>query len=94
FLSSKDVEDVKFGIQNGISYVAASFVNSAENVKQLRKLLVENGGEHIEIISKIESTLGIKNIDEMIEAWDGIMVARGDVGLEVAYYEVPYYQKM
>ncbi|AKB11365.1 pyruvate kinase [Mycoplasmopsis synoviae] len=94
FLSPKDVEDVKFGVQNGISYVAASFVNSAENVKQLRKVLVENGGEHIEIISKIESTLGIKNIDQIIEASDGIMVARGDLGLEVPYYEVPYYQKM
>ncbi|MFL1059877.1 pyruvate kinase, partial [Mycoplasmopsis synoviae] len=53
FLSPKDVEDVKFGVQNGISYEAASFVTSAENVKQLRKVLVENGGEHIEIIYKI-----------------------------------------
>lgn len=94
FLSEKDVRDVLFGIENEINYVAASFVNSAENVHSLRKLLNDNGGSHIQIISKIESRLGIDNIDEIIEASDGIMVARGDLGLEIDYYDVPYYEKM
>lgn len=93
FLAEKDINDVKFGISKGITHVAASFVNSARNVKELRKLLDENGGKHIQIISKIESDLGIKNIDEIIEASDAIMVARGDLGLEIPYYDVPYYQK-
>ncbi|MFV8468485.1 pyruvate kinase [Mycoplasma sp. SK341A] len=94
FLAEKDINDVKFGIENGINYVAASFVNSARNVKELRKLLDENGGSHIQIFSKIESHLGCVNIDEIIEASDGIMVARGDLGLEIPYYDVPYYEKM
>ncbi|WP_027121252.1 pyruvate kinase [Mycoplasma leonicaptivi] len=93
FLAEKDINDVKFGIKEGINYVAASFVNSAKNVKELRQLLDENGGEHVQIISKIESHLGCMNIDEIIEASDGIMVARGDLGLEIPYYDVPYYQK-
>ncbi|WP_036452623.1 pyruvate kinase [Mycoplasma buteonis] len=93
FLAEKDINDVKFGIKEGINFVAASFVNSARNVKELRKLLDDNGGSHIQIISKIESHLGCKNIDEIIEASDGIMVARGDLGLEIPYYDVPYYQK-
>ncbi|QCZ36838.1 pyruvate kinase [Mycoplasma nasistruthionis] len=94
FLAEKDINDVKFGIQSGINYVAASFVNSARNVKELRKLLDENGGSHVQIISKIESHLGCVNIDEIIEASDGIMVARGDLGLEIPYYDVPYYEKL
>lgn len=93
FLAEKDVNDILFGIKNGITHVAASFVNSAKNVKELRKLLDENDGKHIQIISKIESDLGIKNIDEIIEATDAVMVARGDLGLEIPYYDVPYYQQ-
>ncbi|QGZ97827.1 pyruvate kinase [Mycoplasma sp. NEAQ87857] len=93
FLAEKDINDVKFGITQGINYVAASFVNSARNVNELRQLLNENGGEHIQIISKIESHLGCQNIDEIIEASDAIMVARGDLGLEIPYYDVPYYEK-
>lgn len=93
FLAEKDINDVIFGIKSGINYVAASFVNSAKNVLELRKLLDENGGKHVQIISKIESHLGVKNIDEIIEHSDGIMVARGDLGLEIPYYDVPYYQK-
>ncbi|UUD37050.1 pyruvate kinase [Mycoplasmopsis californica] len=94
FLAEKDINDVKFGLQHGITHVAASFVNSAANVNELRKLLNENGGEHVQIISKIESQLGITNIDEIIEASDAVMVARGDLGLEIPYYDVPYYQKI
>lgn len=93
FLAEKDINDIKFGIKEGINYVAASFVNSAKNVNELRQLLNENGGSHVQIISKIESHLGCTNIDEIIEASDGIMVARGDLGLEIPYYDVPYYQK-
>ncbi|QNM93436.1 pyruvate kinase [Mycoplasma sp. Pen4] len=94
FLAEKDINDVIFGIKSGINYVAASFVNSARNVKELRKLLDDNGGSHVQIISKIESHLGCVNIDEIIEASDGIMVARGDLGLEIPYYDVPYYEKI
>ncbi|QEH61540.1 pyruvate kinase [Spiroplasma chinense] len=93
FLAEKDYNDIKFGIKNDIDYVAASFVNTAENVKEIRNLLKENGGEHIQIISKIESQIGIDNIDAIIDASDGIMVARGDLGLEIPYYEVPYWEK-
>ncbi|WP_429987954.1 pyruvate kinase, partial [Mycoplasmopsis bovis] len=67
----------------GVNYIAASFVNSAKNVHDLRKLLLDNNAKHIQIISKIESHLGIDNIDEIIAASDGIMVARGDLGLEI-----------
>lgn len=94
FLSEKDINDVKFGIEQGVDYIAASFVNSKDNVNQLRQILKENGGEKIRIISKIESEVAIKNIDEIIEVSDGIMVARGDLGLEIPYYEVPFNQKM
>ena len=94
FLSEKDINDVKFGIEQKVDYIAASFVNSKANVEQLRKILNENGGSKIKIISKIESEVAIKNIDEIIAASDGIMVARGDLGLEIPYYEVPFNQKM
>ncbi len=94
FLSEKDINDVKFGISQGVNYIAASFVNSAKNVHDLRKLLRDNNAKHIQIISKIESHLGIDNIDEIIAASDGIMVARGDLGLEIPYYDVPYFEKL
>ncbi|VEU78230.1 pyruvate kinase [Mycoplasmopsis columbinasalis] len=93
FLSQKDIDDVLFGIKIGVNYVAASFVNTAQNIQELRKLLDENGGENIQIIAKIESVLGVKNIYQIIAACDGIMVARGDLGLEIPYYDVPYVQK-
>ena len=94
FLSEKDINDVKFGIEEKVDYIAASFVNSKANVEQLRKILNENGGSKIKIISKIESEVAIKTIAEIIAASDGIMVARGDLGLEIPYYEVPFNQKM
>ena len=90
FLAEKDVEDIKFGVEQGIDYIAASFVNTADNIKQIRKLLKECKAEHVQIIAKIESQIGINNIDEIIAAADGIMVARGDLGLEIPYYDVPY----
>ncbi|WP_369016423.1 pyruvate kinase [Metamycoplasma hominis] len=93
FLSQKDIDDIIWGAKYKVDYIAASFVNSAKNVKEIRDILNANGGENIQIISKIESKMAINNIDEIIEASDGIMVARGDLGLEIPYYDVPYYEK-
>lgn len=93
FMSEKDEKDIKFAVENGFDFIAASFVNSAANVNEVRKILDENGGKHIQIISKIETMNAINAIEEIIEASDSIMVARGDLGLEIPYYEVPYYEK-
>ncbi|WP_339021311.1 pyruvate kinase [Spiroplasma endosymbiont of Atherix ibis] len=93
FLAQKDIDDIKYGVKMKVDYIAASFVNSADNVKEIRNILKECKAEHIQIISKIESKIGIFNIDSIIEASDGIMVARGDLGLEIPYYEVPYWEK-
>ncbi|MDC8937513.1 pyruvate kinase [Metamycoplasma hyosynoviae] len=93
FMSDRDKNDIIWGIKYGIDIIAASFVNSAANVNQIRQILKENGGENIEICSKIESKKGIDNIDEIIAASDSIMIARGDLGLEIPYYDVPYYEK-
>ncbi len=93
FLSSKDKDDIEFGIKNGIDYIAASFVNSAANVNELREVIKNANGQGIQIISKIESDVAIHNIDEIIKASDGVMIARGDLGLEIPYYEVPFNEK-
>lgn len=93
FLSEKDYNDILFGIKEDVDYIAASFVNTAKDVNELRDFLKKNNGEQIKIISKIESQTGINNIDSIIEASDGIMIARGDLGLEIPYYDVPYYEK-
>ncbi|MCI8804680.1 MAG: pyruvate kinase [Clostridiales bacterium] len=92
-LSEKDIEDIKFGIKMGFDYIAASFIRSADDVKQIRKLLEENGGSSIRIISKIENREGVENLDEILEVTDGIMVARGDLGVEIPLEEVPVIQK-
>lgn len=94
YMSNTDREDILFGIDQGFDIVAASFVRSAEDVRQIRKLLRKNGGEDISIISKIENAEGIQNIDEIIAASDGIMVARGDMGVEIPIEKVPGIQKM
>lgn len=93
FMSEKDRNDIIFAAKNNFDYIAASFVNSAENVKDIRKILAENGGQNIQIISKIETMNAIKAIDSIIDASDSIMVARGDLGLEIPYYDVPRYEK-
>ncbi|MGL5522285.1 MAG: pyruvate kinase [Metamycoplasmataceae bacterium] len=93
FLSEKDKGDIEFGIQNGIDYIAASFVNNANNVKELKEVAKKFNGENVKIFSKIESEFGAQNIDEIINESDGIMIARGDLGLEIPYYDVPYHQK-
>ncbi len=94
YLSDKDREDILFGIEQDVDFVAASFVQCKEDILQLRRLLDKNGGEEIKIISKIENLQGVENIDEIIEVSDGIMIARGDMGVEIPYEEVPVIQKM
>ncbi len=93
-ITERDREDILFGIEQGIDFVAASFVRNADAVKEIKALLRENGGEHIDVIAKIENGEGIANIDKIINAADGIMVARGDMGVEIPAYDVPHVQKM
>ena len=93
FISEKDHDDIIAGVKNGFDYIAASFVRRAEDVREMRQLLDENGGERVKIISKIECQEGIDNFDEILEVSDGIMVARGDMGVEVPMEEVPIHQK-
>ena len=93
YLSEQDKEDLLFGIKNGIDFVAASFVSSKSDVEAVRNFLNENGGEEIDIIAKIENRAGVDNIDEICELADGIMVARGDLGVEIPFVEVPSVQK-
>lgn len=94
YLNERDRNDILFGIKEGFDFVAASFVRSASDVLQIRRLLDENNGQHINIISKIENGSGVENIDEIIQVSDGIMVARGDMGVEIPAEEVPSIQKM
>ena len=93
YLNKEDKKDILWGIENDVDFVAASFVNSASDVKSLKSFIVKNGG-NMKIISKIESQQGIKNIDEIIDASDAIMVARGDLGVEVAMEVLPELQKL
>lgn len=93
YLSRQDKEDLLFGIKNGIDFVAASFVSSKSDVEAIREFLNKNGGEQIDIIAKIENRAGVDNIDEICELADGIMVARGDLGVEIPFVEVPSVQK-
>lgn len=93
YLSEADKNDLLFGIKNGVDYVAASFVSTKQDIKMLRDFLDINGGEDIDIIAKIENRAGVDNIDEISEIADGIMVARGDLGVEIPFVEVPAIQK-
>ena len=92
-LSQKDIDDITSGIKAGFDYVAASFVRRRSDVEEIRNLLDKNGGEDIKIIAKIESQEGIDNIDEILELADGIMVARGDMAVEIPFEQVPIVQK-
>ena len=92
-LTPRDIEDIKFGVENDFDYIAASFVRRAEDVEDIRRVLYSSGGSHIDIIAKIENREGVDNLDEIIAAADGIMVARGDLGVEIPAFEVPVLQK-
>ncbi|KZL93296.1 pyruvate kinase [Clostridium magnum] len=92
--TDKDVDDLRFGCEVGVDYIAASFIRKASDVLAIRKLLEQFGGHDIQIISKIENQEGVDNIDEIIKFSDGIMVARGDMGSEIPIERVPSTQKM
>ena len=94
YISRKDYDDIVFGIENDFDFIAASFVRTADDVLQIRKILEERNCHDINIISKIENMQGVENIDEIIRVSDGIMVARGDMGVEIPLEDVPVIQKM
>ena len=93
-ITEKDKDDIRFGVEQGIDFIAASFVRNAECVLEIKAYLKELGAPYVPIIAKVENAEGIKNIDETISAADGVMVARGDLGVEIPAEEVPYLQKM
>ncbi len=93
YLSEQDKDDLLFGIKNEVDFVAASFVSNKSDMLALRKFLDDNGGSDIDIIAKIENRAGVDNIDEICEIANGIMVARGDLGVEIPFIEVPAVQK-
>lgn len=94
YISEKDYSDIVFAVDNDYDFIAASFVRTAEDVLEIRKILEEKGGENIHIIAKIENMQGVQNIDDIIRVSDGIMVARGDMGVEIPLEDVPVIQKM
>lgn len=94
FLSEKDKEDILFGIKEDVDFVAASFVRRADDIHKMRKFLNDHGGYDINIIAKIENREGVENINEILQTAEGVMVARGDMGVEIPYEEVPVLQKM
>ena len=92
-LTEKDIADITYGITHGFDYIAASFIRKVEDVLAIRKILNQNNCDHIKIISKIENREGIDNFDDILEVSDGIMIARGDLGVEIDFEEVPVLQK-
>ena len=94
YISEKDYGDIVFAVENNYDFIAASFVRCADDVLAIRRILEEKGGEDIHIIAKIENMQGVQNIDEIIRVSDGIMVARGDMGVEIPLEDVPVIQKM
>ena len=92
-ITEKDIADIKYGIIAEFDYIAASFVRKPEDVLAIKQVLKENNGEHIKVIAKIENREGINNFDKILDVSDGIMVARGDLGVEIPMEEVPIYQK-
>lgn len=93
FVSAQDRADIEFGLKHGVTYIAASFVRCAEDVVTLRDFVDSLGYEHIEIISKIENQSGVNDIDNIIRVSDGIMIARGDMGVEIPFIKLPQLQK-
>lgn len=92
-ITDKDINDIKFGIEQGIDFIAASFIRKASDVLEIRKVLENNNGHGIHIISKIENQEGVDNLEEILEVSDGLMVARGDLGVEIPTEMVPIVQK-
>lgn len=93
-ITDKDIKDIEFGIKHGVDFIAASFIRNAEGVRKIKSILEKNHATHIKIISKIECFEAIKNLDEIIKESYGIMVARGDLGVEIETYKIPVIQKM
>ena len=93
-LADRDNADIRFGLEQGLNFIAISFVRTAKDVQEVRAICEETGNGHVQLLAKIENQQGIDNIDEIIEAADGIMIARGDMGIEVPFEMVPVYQKM
>ncbi len=93
-LTDKDIADIQFGVSVGIDYIAASFIRSAKDILEIRRVLEDCGGSDVQIIAKIENRDGVENIDEILEVTDGVMVARGDLGVEIPFEEVPLVQKV
>ena len=93
YMSEKDISDILFGIEQDVDFIAASFVRTANDVLEVRQLLEKNGGHDINIIAKIENAEGVENIDAIIRASNGIMVARGDMGVEIDMQDLPVIQK-
>jgi len=92
-ITEKDANDIRFGIEQGVDFIAASFVRRASDVLEIRELLEKHDARYIQIISKIENQQGVDNLDEILEVSDGLMVARGDLGVEIPAEEVPLVQK-
>ena len=93
FVTQKEIDDIKFGTEQGVDFVFASFVRRREDVEQLRQLLADNNNTHMKIIAKIENQEGVDNMDEIIDLCDGVMVARGDLGVNVDPCDMPQLQK-
>lgn len=94
YISEKDRSDILFGIENDVDFIAASFCRTAQDVLEVRQILEKNGGKRIQIIAKIENESGVNNIDEIIKVSDGIMIARGDMGVEMDIVDLPRIQKL
>jgi len=93
YMSQKDIDDILFGIEQDVDFIAASFVRTANDIREIKTLLRDNGGRDIRIIAKIENAEGVDNIDDIIRETHGIMVARGDMGVEIPLEDVPVIQK-
>jgi len=94
FMNDNDRNDILYGIKHDFDFIAASFARSADDIKEMKDFIESNGGSFIKLISKIENHDGVRNIDEIIRVSDGIMVARGDMGVEIPFEEIPHLQKL
>lgn len=93
YLSQQDKEDIRFGVENDVDFIACSFVSRREDLEAVHAWLDELGAKNIDIIAKLENRSGVDNIEEICEACDGIMIGRGDMGVEIPFEELPQIQK-